>query len=103
MSCGTSGRTRLRDLGVGDAADRRNARADEAVSALLVDDVRPVGERVQAEGIEVEVATVLRVAGEDAAVAVADARQGSDAHELDEQLVLRQLVGACRRGRRRLT
>ena len=60
----------LRDLGIRHAPDRREPCADEAVIALLVDDVRSVRERVQAEGIEVEVAAVLRVAGEDAGVPV---------------------------------
>ncbi len=83
------------------AVDRRDATPGQILVADRADDVEPVGEVVEPEGVDVERAGVL-VEGVDRRVAVARAGKGGETHQPDHELVpaqLRRLVGE--RGRLR--
>ena len=84
------------DLVVRHPVDRREPCALQAMLPALVDDVRPVGELVQPQWKEVQRALVPRVAGEDAAVPRALARQRRQAHELDNEGVRLELARLVR-------
>ena len=61
-----------------------------------VDDVQPVRERVQPERVQMELARMGRVAGEEPGVPVPRAEERDDPHDADEELVLRERRGAPR-------
>jgi hypothetical protein len=83
---------RSRNLGDRVARNGVKARAHQLRVVDRVDDEEPVAELVEPDGIEVERPVVRLVEREDAAVAVALAEQGGEAHELDELLVRAQVV-----------
>ena len=83
-------------LPVRPAVDRDEPGADQLSPGVVVDHERPVVEVVEADRIEVHGPPVLRVAGEDAAMAVPVPGEGRETHQPDEQLVLREPVRARR-------
>jgi hypothetical protein len=76
--------------------DRQQARADEASLPHLPDHVEAVGEAVEPERVEPQRPGVRRIEREDAPVAVAGTREDGQAHQLDEELVLLERIGARR-------
>jgi hypothetical protein len=71
---------------------RHETRTQQIGPAHLPDDVGAVREGVQANRIHVEHAPVRRVEREDSGVPVANAGQGREAHQPDEQLVVIERV-----------